>query len=210
MQTAPAKSIASAVLWHTCDASRAYREGGFGMIKPLLQSLTICGSPMQCIAHDSPLRYLGGIFTLTMDSKPHFDALKALIHEKSLAMASSHGTMRQKLEMERQCVVTAISYHLAIAPFSLAQLRKLDKARARALKTILRLPNSAPSDVLFTVTRRMGCQLTSLTPMYTQICAEAFTSTLNDKGRLGILSRALSQAHLTKLGHASIEHAPSS
>ena len=87
--------------------------------------------------------------TLTMDWKPHLNMLLDMVATKGLAIAGAPATIRQKLEMERHCITTTIAYHLAIPPFSLPQLRKLDAARARVIKGILKIPMSSPSQMLY-------------------------------------------------------------
>ena len=91
--------------------------------------------------------------------------------------------------MEHQCIVTAIAYQLHIAPFSLAQLKKLERACA-VLKSIFRLPNHVPKDMLFASATRLGCQVPLVDPTLCSNCAGALASSFNGLGRLGILVRA--------------------
>ena len=196
MLVAPAKCIASAVLWGANSRGTAPSPTDWSIIEPMLLQLRIQGSALHCLPPDQPFRYLGPLLTLTMDWKPHLHMLLDLISSKGLAIATSHGTIQQKLDMEYQCIVSAIAYHLHIAPFSLAQLRQLDAARARVLKSILRVSNAAASEMLFLPRSELGCGVQSLAPIYAQICADAMASSLNDMGRLGAFAKAVLLAHL--------------
>ena len=145
-----------------------------------------------------PFRYLGPLFTLTMDWKPNMHMLLEMIANKGLAIACSPGTIQQKLEMERGCTVGTLAYHFAIAPFSLAQIHSLDVARAKVIKLILKLSNSAPSDMLYLPRSRFGCGIVSLSPIYAQICADTLASSLNDLSKLGTVARAVLQAQMSR------------
>ena len=169
-----------------------------------LAHLRLQGSAVHCIPANQPFRYLGAQLTLSMDSKPHLQSLVDMIHTKGLDIARSPASLRQKMEMEHQCIATALAYHLHIAPFSSTQLQALDKARARVLKSMLKISNSSPTDMLYARQVDYGAGATSLTPMYAQISAESLTMMLNDTGRLGVLSRAVMAAQL-KQAKASLD-----
>ena len=209
MQLAPSKCETSAVLWGT-HASNRSSATCWSTIQPMLQQLRVCGVPIKCIPPDQPFRYLGPLFTLTMDWKPNMTMLLEMIANKGLAIACSPGTIQQKLEMERCCTVGTLAYHFAIAPFSLAQIRALDVARAKVVKRILKLPNSAPSDMLYLPQSRFGCGIVSLSPLYAQVCADTLVASLNDMGRLGIVARAVLQAQMSRKQVTSIQDAPPS
>ena len=165
---------------------------------------------MKCIPPDQPFRYLGPLFTLTMDWQPEFQLMLDTIATKGMAIASSPGTVEQKLEMERSCTIAALAYHFSIAPISLAKLRALDAARARVIKRILRLADSAPSEMLYLPRSRFGCGVVSLAPIYAQVCADTFAATLNDLGRLGTLARPVLRAQMKHKGATSLCDAPAS
>ena len=196
MQLAPHKCEVSAILWGTHVADKMVSATDWEIIQPILSSLRIQGSPMRTLPPDKPFKYLGVLLTLTMDWKPHHALLLDIIKTKGDAMATSVANIHQKLEMERQCIVGTLTYHLAIAPFSLAQLKVLEAARARVIKAMLRLPGSTPSQMLFLPHQHMGCAVVSLLPIYAQVCADTFAACLNDYGRLGTLARALLRSHM--------------
>ena len=205
MQLAPAKCETSAALWGSQGRASALDKTS---IEALLSQLRIAGSQLKCIPPTDPLRYLGALVTMSLDWKPHLQMLIDLIHEKGRAIAASPGTLEQKLDMERQCTVSTLTYHFAMAPFSLPQMQRLDRARARVLKSILRLANCTPNEVLFLPHSKLGCNFASLTPLYAQLCAESFAMCLNDQGRLGILARAVLGAQMKARKTASL-HNPS-
>ena len=208
MRLVPAKCETSAVLWGTHASCPHVHALDWQIIQPLLQHLHVHGSPLACIPPDKPFRYLGVLMTLTMDWKPHLSMLLDMIATKGLAIARAPATIRQKLEMERQCITTTVAYHLAIAPFSLPQLRKLDAARARVIKGILKIPMSSPSQMLYLPQHRLGSGLVSLAPLYAQICADSLAATLNDLGRLGTMARAVLRAQMCHKGVVSLQDAP--
>ena len=209
MQLAPSKCETSAVLWGTYASSRSAAVN-WEIIEPMLQRLRVCGAPLKYIAPDQPFRYLGPLFTLTMDWKPNFKLMLDAIASKGLAIASSLGTVEQKLEIERSCTVGTLAYHFAIAPLSMAQLRALDAARARVIKRILRIASSAPSEMLYLPRSNYGCGVVSLAPIYAQVCADTFAATLNDLGRLGTLARAVQRSQMQKKAVTSLTNVPAS
>ena len=209
MQLAPSKCETSAVLWGT-HASHQSAAKDWSAIKPVLEQLRVCGAPIKCIPPEQPFRYLGPLLTLTMDWKPNMHKLLDIIATKGHAIACSPGTIQQKLEMERCCTVGTLAYHFAIAPFSHAQIRTLDVARAKVLKRILKLPNSAPSDMLYLPHSRFGCGFVSLLPVYAQVCADTLVTCLNDMGRLGTVARAVLHAQMSRKRVTSLQDAPAS
>lgn len=206
MSIAPAKSILSAILWGAHARGMISTPSDWDAIRPILAHVRCNGEQMRCLPPDEPFRYLGPLLTLTLGHKPHLKLLLDMIHEKGVAIAKSPATLQQKVEMERQCVMNAVAYHLYIAPFSRAQLAQLELARARVHKAIFRIPNSSPSDMMHMPQAAFGCGVEALQPLYAQICCEAAVSALNDAGRLGHLARAVAQAHLKK-ARASLEQA---
>ena len=203
MQLAPSKCIASAALWSRYSRKQVMKAEDWESTQQVLQQLTIQGSPLQCIPANQAFKYLGAQLTLTMDSKPYLQHLIQLIQTRGSAIARCPAKMQQKLEIERHCIMSAITYHMHTAAFSHAQLQVLDKERARVLKSILKISNSSPSDMLYARRDRLGCGLVSVVPLHAQIAAEALTSSLNDAGRLGSLARAVMAAQL-RGKHASI------
>ena len=198
MSISPPKSVLSAVLWGAHARGMVSSASDWDAIAPLLAHIRCNGEQMKCLQPTEPFRYLGPLLTLTLDHKPHLRMLLDMIHEKGVAIARSTATMQQKVEMERQCVMNAVAYHLCIAPFSRAQISQLELARARVHNAIFKIPNSSPSDMMHVRQADFGCGVEALQPSYAQICCEAAVSALNDAGRLGILARALAQAHLKK------------
>ena len=158
MRLSPSKCEASAALWGAHSANKGISATDWTVIQPLLAALRVHGRPIHSIPPDKPFQYLGILLPLTMDWKPHLQMLLDMIKTKGLAIAHSRGSLHQKLEMDRQCIVSAIAYHLAVAPFSLAQVRILDVARARVLKAVLKIPNASPSHVY----RCCSCHTTSM------------------------------------------------
>ena len=120
MKLSPAKCEASAVLWGTHAANKAVLPTHWEHIQPMLERLRVQGAPLKLVPPTQPFRYLGALLTLTMDWKPHLQMLIDVIKSKGLAIATSFGSLKEKIGLERQCIVSTDAYHLAIALFSLA------------------------------------------------------------------------------------------
>ena len=202
MVLSPPKCLATGIMWGARAAGLVEEEEDWETLSPMLSGLRVAGRPLLTQKPSEPFRHLGALFCLNLDSKPGLDSLKLLVKDRGAAIAKSLGAIPQKLEMERSMILSTIEYHMAHAPFSMRQVKDLDRIRCRALKASLKIPNTSASDVLFLSREDLGCGLQSLEPLYAKECAAMLASTLNDTGRLGILSRALIACQLkrTKAG----------
>ena len=206
MHLTPGKCIASGILWAANAAKAAPSATHWPSLQPLLSSLNIEGCPMQVIQPSEPFKYLGPQLTMTSDSKPHLNDLLQAIQGRGLAITRSHGTIAQKLEMERFSILGMIIYHLSVAPFSMAQLADIERARARIIKSILRISNNSASDLVCTERAHFGYGVQALAPRYAQVCAQRLTNALNDSGRLGVLARAVTAAAMERHHAHDLNH----
>jgi hypothetical protein len=85
----------------------------------------------------SPYRYLGVELTATLGWKADIDDCLASAAEKVNAIASSQYSLRQKLTLLSENVVTAAAYKLSAGGFTPSSLTKLGKHIARWAKQIL-------------------------------------------------------------------------
>ena len=90
-------------------------------------------------------------------------------------------------------------YCFCVTPFSPKQLHELDAIRARLFKAPLSLPASTSTGVVYLPHSKHGLGFKSLVPTYVQTAAETLVDCLNDKGALGVLTRALRNRYVKGL-----------
>jgi len=83
-----------------------------------------------------------------------------------------------------------------LAPYTERQLHILDLIRGRVIKKILRLPSTMSTAVLYLPDNKLGFKMESIVPAHAQMAAESLIHSLEDKGKLGTLTRALTVKHL--------------
>ena len=198
MRLAPHKCNLTGII-HGATPHAAKKANVWAAIEPLLNTVTIHGQRVQLIPPDKPFKYLGILFTLTLNWQPQFKAVEAMIYEKGEQLVQSSLSQRQKLLCEEQTIMAAVRYAFCITPYKPGQLKKLDAARARIIKAILGLPGSTSNDFIYLPTSHAGLGYKSLAPTYAQVAAESLVTSLNDKGSLGALTRSLRDRHLKAL-----------
>jgi hypothetical protein len=204
MSLNPQKSELSAILYGAAAASREgsakqqHKPNDWGIIRPILQQITICGHQVKLIPPDEPFRVLGMLITLSLNWEHQLNAAKQLIKKKGDKILSSAATMQQKWKMEEHCTLAALEYGFSTTPYKPADLLELDKIRARYLRKILFLPSDSSTDLLFLPATALGCQFRPSTPSYVQIAGQTLVTNLSDKGRLGTITRALCIKHVRK------------
>ena len=78
--------------------------------------------------------------------------------------------------MEEDVVFAGMRYSFCVAPYTPAELKKLDSLRAVAIKAILGLPKSTATDVLFLPPDQLGLQFRSPIPEYVAVAAQSFVT----------------------------------
>ena len=195
----PQKSEISAILYGATRGQSSGTACNWDLISPILSRITVCGQQVKLIPPNKPINCLGINITLSLDWKFQFTAMQALIKTKGEQILLSSATMEQKWTMEEDVIFAIIRYSLCVAPYTPAQLRELDDDRAKVIKTLLGLPTSTATDLLYLPTDHLGMQFRSLIPEYVTVAAKSLVTSHEDKGRLGTLTRALSVSHTAAL-----------
>ncbi len=98
--------------------------------------------------------------------------------------------------MEHSCLLSQMRNSCSVVPYTKRQLQDLDNERANFIKQVMGLPASTCNDLVFLPEDKVGLRRTSIVPIYTQIAADTLIHALEDRGRLGQLTRALTRAHI--------------
>lgn len=168
----------------------------------LVGQIRIGGMAIPYIPPDQPYKYLGMHVTMTMWWGAHLDATLAAIQEKADALATSLASPRQRLHVLRTCVKAQAAYGLACMPYTVADLRLVDAAIARAARRCCGLPRGLPTRSVLLPTLLYGMGVGSLLTDYVQKAACSLVRSLNDEGRLGTVTRALLARQRRRLGDA--------
>jgi len=184
-----------------CDASgilhgTAGKPTDWSVLEPILQRITINSKPVGLIKPYRPFRYLGVDITLTLYWKYQYRKAIAVIQDLGEGLAVSPAGKRLTIEMKQSCVLLALLYPCCLAPYTERRLHILDLIRGRVIKKILRLPSTMSTAVLYLPDNKLGFKMKSIVPAHAQMAAESLIHSLEDKGKLGTLTRALTARHL--------------
>ena len=149
---------------------------------------------------------------LTLDWHPQLLHTLKLIETKSnqiIQNALKKGaTPRQCLQLIQTCVKPAVAYTMVAAPYSEGDVARMDRAIAALAKSCCSIPKGFPNAAIHRATQDGGMGISSLMTEYTQITAATLTRALNDKGKLGCITKALLQPQGAHLGDAAIGDLP--
>ena len=129
---------------------------------------------------------------MTLNFKPHHDALIASIHKKAYQLLIANVPARQALNIIQHVIRPKITYSFPITPFSITDIEALDHLLTRATRACMGLGQGYPSHLILCPTERGGVGLTSLlSDCDAQISTETLTRALNDTGDLGLLTTSM-------------------
>ena len=145
---APNKCSLTGII-HGAVPHAATKATDWTVLEPLLDRVTIHGQRVHLIKPDANFKYLGILFTFTLDWQYQFQAAEDLVYEKGRQLVQSCLSQRQKLLCEEQTILSALRYAFCLTPCKPGQLRRLDAARARVIKGILCPPGSTSNDFIY-------------------------------------------------------------
>ena len=132
----PQKCELSAILYGTTrnpngtqNKEHTKRATDWTLIEPILQKITICGQQAKLIPPTQTFQCLGLHITLSLCWKAQLQHAKQLIINKSKKNIACLATMKQKLQMEEDCVFSAIAYSFCVTPYTIANIIELDRLR---------------------------------------------------------------------------------
>jgi hypothetical protein len=96
-----------------------------------------------------------------------------------------------------------VQYSFHAAPFSIPDIKKLDKKLISLTKKVYGLPQSTPNIAVQLPYEMFGMQATSFLTSYARTLGDQLTQALNDKGQLGKIYKGLVQNIIAKNGGAT-------
>ena len=164
-----------------------------------LTGITLCGSPVPFLDPDSPYAYLGLLVTCTLNWAHQLAAALATLKRKGPILARSRASPEQRLTIIQLCLKTAVAYSLLAAPYSGADIDRLDRAVATIARKSAGLPTGMATAAMLRDREQAGLGVGSLAVEYAQVTARELTRALNDTGRLGLTTLRLLQAQCSAL-----------
>lgn len=126
MAVSAPKCLASCIL----HGSEPTRPTQLSLAHKQLSTLTISGQRITYLSPNKPFKYLGILFTLSLDWKWQYQASQDLITSKGALLSDSLATFHQAKLIEEQCILGALRHVLSVCPFTAKQLHDLDAALA--------------------------------------------------------------------------------
>jgi ribonuclease HI/exonuclease III len=168
-------------------------------------SLLIGGKPVPALSPTETYKYLGLHVCLVLDWERQLEETIAMVRAQGHKLASSLASPRQCLHIMQTVIKPGIAYVLSVAPFTMAQLYKLDQEVAKIAKACYMLPQSFPTHGLLLDTQSAGLGVISLVPDYVQVSTRCLVRGVNDDDRLGLVTKALLTIQRDKMGGAPVE-----
>ena len=169
------------------------------------RALSIGGKPIPVLQPDEPYKYLGVWCCPAMDWQTQLRGALKDVGELGKKLATSLASERQKLEALQRSIKPRVAYALSVAPYTMADIAALDKALASVARSCLRLPRSYPTSAILRDRQEGGWGVHSFAVDYAQISATMLTRALEDKSRLGLVSKALLDLQRSLMGGAPVE-----
>ena len=117
------------------------------------------------------------------------------LKDKGDTLLSTNLPLNIKLEMLHKVVRPTATYVFPLDIYTKQQIDSFDTAPASYGKRTINLPNGFPTTALLQPKEKGGAGLLSYHLDYKQLNVTQATKTLNDQGRLGLVSRKLLQHH---------------
>ena len=105
--------------------------------------------------------------------------------KQSAQFMNSPPAPKQKIKMLNIVLRPGMQYSFHAAPFSIPDIKKLDKKLISLTKKVYGLPQSTPNIIVQLPYKMFGMQATSFLTSYVRTLGDQLTQALNDKGQLG-------------------------
>jgi hypothetical protein len=174
----------------------------------LEDTIKLAGAHVQYNSPRAPFRHLGLLLTMDLNFSYQLKAALSQLREGVTALKRSHASRSQKERIIQTNLRPALTYVMAAAPYSMADIRLLDSLLTRATKDAHGLTISMPTAAAHEDKQYGGLGCHSLQVEYATICVQQLTRALNNTGPLGKLARALLGHQRQALDELSTNHLP--
>lgn len=151
------------------------------------------------LAPHEAYKYLGWYISMTMDWRYQFQSAIKTIKSYRQQLACSIASPEQRLQMIESKIRPAITYHFALAPYTIHEVEELDTALAQLVRHACRLPAGFARAGIQMGSAKGGIGVHSLQQDYIQAAVRNLTTVLNDNGRLGVTTKALFEQQRSRL-----------
>jgi ribonuclease HI len=184
------KTTVTGALYHT----QPHKPYDLDRLREQLEgAIRMQGKPITFHHPKDPFRHLGVLLTMDLNYKAQFQATLTYLSEAAHSMKQSRASCAQKMRTLRTSLRPAVAYVLTVAPFSQAELSRLDGVLTRMAKQAHGLAVSMPRYAAHEDTAKGGLGCPSIAVEQTTISIQRLTRSLNDKGTLGHMTRGLLQ-----------------
>jgi ribonuclease HI len=151
----------------------------------------IGGTAIPYLEPSEPFKYLGVHIPLTLDWGTQLSETIKTLKRKGTQLATSLASPDQRLQIIRMCLQPAVAYAMAVMPYTPRDIALLDRTIANIARSSYGLKPGFPTRALLLPTDQFGLGVGSMLPHYLRKAAAALANSLNDPGRLGVVTRAL-------------------
>ena len=139
--------------------------------------------------------YLGVQVTLNLTWAAHQRALLQKVRAKGKQIATSAGTVAQKVRMIRQVLIPAIRYSMVVVPFTAQALDLLDCAICKVHKAALGLSVTTSTAAVAMGRDCFGAGAGTVRGVYAQVTTDAITDAMQGSDRIARVVRGVLTAH---------------
>lgn len=172
----------------------------------LFACIFIAGQRVPVLPPDQPYKYLGWLVTMTLHWHYQYQQSLETIRAYGMRIRDSMARMGQVVDLVNSKIRPAVTYHLSLAPYTVAQVEQLDRALANTVRAACRLPRGFAQAGIMLPRDKGGMGLRPLMSDYVQSTTSALVHRLNDQGPLGVVTRGLMKAQMQKWGRSPLEH----
>ena len=165
------------------------------ILRNKLATLRLSGQPIPHLPPHQSYKYLGVWVNVNLVWTEQFKATLNNLKHKGDTLLNCSLPLAIKLEMLHKVVRPTATYAFPLAIYTKQQIDSLDTALASYGRKIMNLPTGFPTTALLQPKEKGGAGLLSYHLDYKQLNVTQATKTLNDQGRLGLVSRKLLQHH---------------
>ena len=165
--------------------------------------IKLLGTPLPALLAGETYTYLGMPLCMTLDWTAAFHHIKQKMDNR-ISQIFNYAKLHKgyMLQMVDEAIKKLPIYAFAVTPFNHSQLHQVESICARATRRAANLPRYQPT---WSVTegKEYGCLgIGSLYSHMVQTAGRNLIDALNDTGRLGLVTRKLTEAQITTLaGH---------
>ena len=171
-------------------------------IKHQLEKLfKINGTYIPYLPPNKPYRNLGVQLCMNLDWSYQLQATTNKLRKSGETLARSFASQRQCIRYIETVMRPVATYAFPLAPYQACDINQLDSIMRSTVKTCCGLPNYIPSVAIHLGHDDMGMGIPSLLVDYVQYKVSALIHALQDTGRLGAVTRAMTELCVQKRGH---------